>query len=69
MSIAAINDFFKALDTNENLSKEFEALNPDENYKQNIIKLANKFNYVFTLEELETVVNAANNLKKQEAEK
>lgn len=66
MSIAAINDFFKSLDTNETLAKEFEALPTDAAYKQSVIDLAKKYNFEFTLDELQTVINAAKHIKETE---
>lgn len=67
MSIAAINDFFNALDKNEELTQAFEALEPGDNYKQNVIDLAAKFDYIFTLEELNTVIAAALRIKENES--
>ena len=50
MSIAAINDF----------------LPTDADYKQSVIDLAKKYNFEFTLDELQTVINAAKHIKETE---
>ena len=56
MSFEAINNFFTALNTNSDLSRDFDALTPNEDYKQQLCELGKKYGYEFTLEELEEVV-------------
>ena len=56
MSFEAINNFFTALNTNSDLSRDFDALTPSEDYKQQLCELGKKYGYEFTLEELEEVV-------------
>ncbi len=56
MSFEAINNFFAALDTNSDLSRDFDALTPSDDYKQQLCELGKKYGYEFTLEELEDVV-------------
>lgn len=63
MSIEAINDFFKSFDSNQNLTDEFEKLTPGDDYKQQVVELAKKYNFEFTLEELNDVIAAAKRLK------
>ena len=55
MSIAAINEFFSKLDQNPDLSQELEQidLQDKEQYKRRVVALARKYDFDFTLEELE----------------
>lgn len=69
MSIGAIQDFFKDLDKNEEISKELDAIQPSDNYKEAIVELANKHGYEFTLEELLDVVETAKKIQEGEAAK
>ncbi len=64
MSVEALNDFFKGLDSNEDMSKEFDGLSQD-NYKDNVVALAKKYGYEFTVDELDQVIEAAKLLKEK----
>lgn len=66
MSFEAVNDFFKSFDTNQNLTDEFEKLIPGDDYKQQVVELAKKYDFEFTLDELNDVIAAAKRLKEGE---
>lgn len=63
MSFEAITNFFNDLDTKEELAKSFEEIDPDSNFKENLVTLGQKFGYDFTLEELEKVATSAKRIK------
>ncbi len=68
MSIAAINEFFSKLDQNPDLSQELEQidLQDKEQYKRRVVALARKYDFDFTLEELEQVISAAKAMQQDE---
>lgn len=66
MSFEAISALFDNLDNNEELSKEFETIKSDEDFKTNLVALGAKFGYEFTLEELEQVAATAKKIQEGE---
>lgn len=67
VSIAAINDFFAKLDENPDLAQELDQvdLQDKEKYKLRVVALARKYNYDFTIEELNKVIAAAKTMQQE----
>lgn len=63
MSHEAINDFFKHLDENAALSSEFDKITGGDTYKDQLLALAKKYGYDFTMEELDHVIAEAKRIK------
>ena len=69
MSIAAINEFFANLDENPDLAQELDQvdLTDKEQYKQRVVALARKYDFEFTLDELNEVIAAAKTMQQEGA--
>ncbi len=69
MSIAAINEFFAKLDENPDLAQELDQvdLTDKEQYKQRVVALARKYDFEFTLDELNEVIAAAKTMQQEGA--
>lgn len=69
MAVENIINFFNALDSNEALNYEFSAIPACDTFKEQLVKLASKYHYEFTLEELNEVAEAAKRLRDGEEAK
>lgn len=63
MAVENIINFFNALDTNEALNEEFAAIPASDAFKEQLIELAAKYHYEFTMAELDEVCEAAKRLR------